>query len=130
MKKGFTLIEVLLSLVILAAALSGIMVAASRCLSVVTVTRGYEIARRALEQGELDHPLIAQLAVAEIDVRGKRYEENFSYTRTHEEILEEDDLFRVRTVVESPRGNRRTRMELVQYFFTTNYPGRDFGDDL
>jgi prepilin-type N-terminal cleavage/methylation domain-containing protein len=127
MKRGFTLIEVVLALAILSVGLFGLLMAASRCLAVIGISRDYEVARRTLDRGELDHPMISHIKVSDIEVYGERYEEGFRYSRSVEEMPGEDDLFVVRSVVKAP-GSKSRRLEVVRYFFTTNYPGREFGE--
>jgi prepilin-type N-terminal cleavage/methylation domain-containing protein len=128
MKRGFTLIEVVLALAILSVGLFGLLMAASRCLAVIGVSRDYEVARRTLDRGELDHPLISHIRVSDIEVFGRTYEEGFRYSRSVEEVPNEDDLFIVRSVVKAPAGKSSRRLEVTRYFYTTNYPGRDFGE--
>lgn len=128
MKRAFTLIEVVLALAILSVGLFGLLMAASRCLAVIGVSRDYEVARRTLDRGELDHPLVTHIKVSDIEVYGKTYEEGFRYERSVEEVSDEDDLFLIRSTVTAPAGKKSRRLEVVRYFFTTNYPGRDFGE--
>lgn len=121
-RQAFTLIEVVLALAILGAGLVGLLAAASRCLAVVRGTRDYEVAQRVLGQGDLDYPMVPSMNIRDVEVRAERYD-GFTYSREVEEREGEDGLYVVRTQVLAPAGTRRTRLEVVRYFYTTNYPG-------
>ena len=56
-KKGMTLIEVLIALVILSIGVSSMMVAMSRCLSVVRTARNREVARGLLRRVDIEYPI-------------------------------------------------------------------------
>jgi prepilin-type N-terminal cleavage/methylation domain-containing protein len=57
-KAGMTLVEILMALAILAISAGVLMTATSRCLAVVSTAKNYYEARRILEIGELDYPLL------------------------------------------------------------------------
>lgn len=56
-KKGLTLIEVLVALVILSVGVSGLMMAMSRCLAVVRAARSRDVARGLIQRVEIEHPI-------------------------------------------------------------------------
>lgn len=56
-KKGLTLIEVLIALVILSVGVSSMMVAMSQCLSVVRTARNREVARGLFQRVEIENPI-------------------------------------------------------------------------
>lgn len=56
-KKGLTLIEVLVALVILSVGVSGLMMAMSRCLAVVRASRSRDVARGLIQRVEIEHPI-------------------------------------------------------------------------
>lgn len=56
-KRGLTLIEVLIALVILSVGVSSMMVAMSRCLSVVRAARNREVARGLIQRVDIENPI-------------------------------------------------------------------------
>ena len=121
--RGFTLVEVVLALAILGAGVFGLIAAASRCLAVARAARDFEVARRTLDLGDLDHPLVAHLNLQSVEVSPTEYPDGFLYSREVDEVPEQDDLFRVHTVVRSMREKRKATLDVLQYYYTTNYPG-------
>lgn len=77
-KKGLTLIEVLLALVILSAGISTLMMAMSQCLSVVRTARTRDIARGLIQQIDMDYP-IEEVDMAETVETGE-FEDVEGYT--------------------------------------------------
>lgn len=57
MKRGLTLIEVLLAVAILGVGAGVLMLATARCLAVVSRSRHYSTAQRLILQAEAEHPL-------------------------------------------------------------------------
>jgi prepilin-type N-terminal cleavage/methylation domain-containing protein len=121
--RGFTLVEVVLALAILGAGVFGLIAAASRCLAVARSARDYEVARRTLDLGDLDHPLMAHLDPKNVEVGPTEYPDGFKYSREIEEVPDQDDLFIVHTMVRSSREKRKATLDVMQYYYTTNYPG-------
>ena len=66
---GMTLIEILMALAILTIAAGVLMTATSRCLNVVRTAKNYYEARRILEIGELDYPLLVVKKKGEKDLK-------------------------------------------------------------
>lgn len=56
-KKGMTLIEVLLAMLILGVCIGTLMANASRCLSIIRKSRQYETARQLIQRVEVEYPL-------------------------------------------------------------------------
>jgi prepilin-type N-terminal cleavage/methylation domain-containing protein len=56
-KKGLTLIEVLIAMVILSVGVSSMMLAMSRCLSVVRTARNREVARGLVQRVDIENPI-------------------------------------------------------------------------
>ena len=56
-KRGLTLIEVLLALIILSLSLSAMMLAMGRCLSVIRTARNRDTARSLLQRIHVDYPI-------------------------------------------------------------------------
>lgn len=90
-KRGMTLIEVLLAVVILGLGLSILVTSAGRCLSVVRKSRNYENARHLLGLLELEEPLDTE-NIKEGTESGRFDEpyEQYQWTRIIEETGEED----------------------------------------
>tara|TARA_B100000809_G_scaffold150309_1_gene147812 strand:+ start:223 stop:612 length:390 start_codon:yes stop_codon:yes gene_type:complete len=120
-RRGMTLIEVLIALAILGAGLFGLMMAASRCLAVVTTARDYELARRTLDLGELDHPALSAVEVSDLEVFGRSYDTGLVYSRSVEEIDGDEDMFILRSFVKNA-GGTRTLLSVAWYLYTTNHP--------
>lgn len=120
-RRGMTLIEVLIALAILGAGLFGLMMAASRCLAVVRVARDYELARRTLDLGELDHPALSAVEVSDLEVYGRTYDTGLVYSRTVEELDDDEDMFILRSFVRSAGGGR-TLLSVAWYLYSTNHP--------
>ncbi|MDF7825558.1 prepilin-type N-terminal cleavage/methylation domain-containing protein [Pontiellaceae bacterium B12227] len=68
-KKGLTLVEVLLALVILSVGVSSMMMAMSRCLAVVRTARNRDVARGLVQRIDLEFP-IEEVDMAELSESG------------------------------------------------------------
>ena len=64
-RAGLSLIEVMLALTIIGTGVVTLVVAASRCLSVVRRAKNFETARHALAKAELENPLQLEEEIAE-----------------------------------------------------------------
>jgi prepilin-type N-terminal cleavage/methylation domain-containing protein len=69
-KKGLTLVEVLLALVILSVGVSSMMMAMSRCLAVVRTARNRDVARGLIQRIDLEFP-IETIDMAELSESGQ-----------------------------------------------------------
>jgi len=118
-----TLIEVLLAVVILGAALGALIEAASRALAVVRQANNYEMARRMLGRVEAENPLwLEDEIMAGQDGGGfKGGPSGWSWTRIIEDYGVEDEqkegLFLLTTRVFWSRGNKKGMEETVQYLY-------------
>ena len=118
-KRGLTLIEVLLAVVILGISSSAILVGVSRCLAVIRKARHYENARRFLYRVELEHPLDRE--DIEASDRSGSFEgvAGYSWMREIEPVDPEfrPGLYRVSTrVLWSDRGEERAE-EVTTYVY-------------
>ena len=125
MRRGFTLIEVMLTALILGVGMTALLSSLSVCLRTMTLARQYDQVAWVLGLGELTYP---EPLTASTDVE-KDYtvapdnslQEGFSFERTVDkktpEEEEKDRLFVVRTVVKWGEGgdDSSAREELVRY---------------
>lgn len=123
-KKGLTLIEVLLAVVILGIGAGVLMLATARCLSVVTKARHYGTAQRLIRQVGAEHPLTRAMLEEGIESGRFRDEPGYAWER---EITESGDenragLYTVRTRVSwSARGRESFEESLTWRYI----PGED-----
>ena len=116
MKSGFTLVEALLSALILGAAIVVLLAGASRCLAVMKAAKNYQTAVWVAGLGEAEHPFVATNDLEFLKVDRETLENGFSYERTVEEDEDEDGLYVVRTRVTWPgRGGRIMQEETARY---------------
>lgn len=122
-----TLIEVLMALAILTVAAGVLMTATSRCLAVVRTAKNYYEARRILEIGELDYPLLLVKKKTEKDLKPLNlhvgpieFPGGFSYQRTSERNTDKDDLVIIRNRVTWSAKGRDAFEEVTSYFYYTN----------
>ena len=122
-----TLIEVLMALAILTVAAGVLMTATSRCLAVVRTARNYYEARRILEIGELDYPLLLvekkgekDLKPLNLNVGPVEYPAGFAYERKSERDADKEDLLVVRNRVTWSSKGREAFEEVTSYFYYTN----------
>jgi prepilin-type N-terminal cleavage/methylation domain-containing protein len=121
-KKGLTLVEVLIALVILSVGVSSMMVAMSRCLSVVRTARNREVARGLILRVDLENP-IEKVDMADLSDSG-----DFEDVEGHEwyrDILEVDPeqkpgLFLVTTRVQWSERGRDAFEEVTVYKYAPN----------
>ncbi len=122
-----TLVEILLALAILAISAGVLMTATSRCLNVVSTAKNYYEARRILEIGELDYPLLViqkknekELKALNLNVGPINYPRNFSYQRTSERDSVKDDLVVVKSRVSWSSKGKSAYEEVTSYLYYTN----------
>lgn len=128
-KSGLTLVEVLIALAILSASAGVLLMATSRCLNVVSTAKNYYEARRILEVGDLEHPVLVikkeespgasedkpiNLTVGPLEYNG------FTFTRNSERSEDNEDLLVVRTRVSWSRRGRDSFEEVTTYLYFTN----------
>ena len=117
MKRGLTLIEVLLAVTILGFSLTVLLTAASRCLAVIRFARIYPVAQWTLAMGELDHPLRPVEDLKDLEVAGEDYPGGFAFVRTVDDDEDDDGLHVVRTRVTWSDRERQPYEEVVQYLY-------------
>lgn len=126
-RAGLTLVEVLLALAILAATAGVLMTAVSRCLGVVRQSKNYYAARRILDMGELEHPLLVTKdpidkkdKVINLNVGPVDYEDGYTFTRSGERSATLKDLVVVKTRVAWSARGREACEEVMSYLYYTN----------
>jgi hypothetical protein len=123
-----TLVEILMALAILTISAGVLMTATSRCLAVVSTAKNYYEARRILEIGELDYPLLVvqkknekELKALNLKVGPIEYPPlNFTYQRTSERDAEKEDLVVVKSRVTWSAKGRQAFEEVTAYLYYTN----------
>ena len=121
MRRGLTLIEVLMAVLILSIGLTVLLTGASRCLAVMRVAKSYQQVQWTLGMGEIEFPFIVEEEIEELNVDPVEYDNGFSFSREVEEEPEEeelqDDLYVVWTYVTwMDRGSER-RESFARYFY-------------
>ncbi len=121
-KHGLTLIEVLIALVILSVGVSSMMVAMSRCLSVVRTARNREVARGRIIRVDVENP-IEIIDMTEMYDSGDFLEvEGYEWFRDIIEVDEEQrpGLFLVSTRVQWSERGRDAFEEITVYKYAPN----------
>jgi len=126
-KAGMTLVEILMALAILAISAGVLMTATSRCLAVITTAKNYYEARRILETGELDYPLLVvqkkgqkELTALNLNVGPIEFPRNFTYQRTSERDEDKKDLMIVKSRVSWSAKGKSAFEEVTSYLYYTN----------
>ncbi|MBT8042879.1 MAG: prepilin-type N-terminal cleavage/methylation domain-containing protein [Kiritimatiellales bacterium] len=106
-KRGLTLIEVLIALVILSVGVSSMMVAMSRCLAVVRTARNRNVAHALIHRVDIEFP-IERVDMDEISETGE-FEDAPGYTWLRDIVMVDEEerpgLFLVTTRIQwSERG--------------------------
>ena len=116
-KKGLTLVEVLLALVILSVGVSSLMMAMSRCLAVVRTARNRDVARGLIQRIDLEFP-IERVDMAKLTESGD-FDEMEDYTWFRDiEIVDEEErpgLFFVTLRVQWSERGRDAFEEISMY---------------
>jgi prepilin-type N-terminal cleavage/methylation domain-containing protein len=114
-KAGLTLVEVMLSIVILGIGTGVLLVATSRCMAVATKAQYYSRAQRLMLQVDAENPITR----GEIDtgVENGSFDDGFSWEREITESEEEgrEGLYTVRTRVSWSRRGRTSYEEVTAY---------------
>jgi len=121
-KHGLTLIEVLIALVILSVGVSSMMVAMSRCLSVVRTARNREVARGLILRVDVENP-IESIDMTEMSDSGDFEDvEGYEWFRDIIEVDEEQrpGLFLVSTRVQWSERGRNAFEEITVYKYAPN----------
>lgn len=119
LRRGITLIEVLLAVVILGIGSGVLLLATARCLAIITKSQRYSTAQRLIRQVEAEHPLTR----AEIDAGtdSGRFDDDADY-RWEREITESEDenrkgLYTVRIRVSWSDRGRESFEEITTWRF-------------
>ncbi|MDF7807395.1 prepilin-type N-terminal cleavage/methylation domain-containing protein [Pontiellaceae bacterium B12219] len=116
-KKGLTLVEVLLALVILSVGVSSMMMAMSRCLSVVRTARNLDVARGLIQRIDLEFP-IETVDMAELTESGT-FDDAEGYTWFREIMVVDEEerpgLFLVTLRVQWSERGRNSFEEVTMY---------------
>ena len=116
-KKGMTLIEVLIALVILSVGVSSMMLAMSRCLAVVRTARNREMARGLIQRVDIENP-IESVDMEEFSESGD-FEDIEGYTWFREILMVDEEerpgLFWVTTRIQWSEKGRDAFEEITIY---------------
>ena len=120
-KRGFTLIEILLAVVILGTVLTGLMQAFSQNLGAFMLSRRVHALQEVMDLGNLEYPFkFTNDPVTELDVPSdSSFKDGYTYERWCEEPEDElEDLYLVTTLVKfgSGGGGNELRVERYVYF--------------
>ena len=119
LRRGITLIEVLLAVVILGIGSGVLLLATARCLAIITKSQRYSTAQRLIRQVEAEHPLTRAEIQAGTD--SGRFDDDADY-RWEREIIESDDenrkgLYTVRIRVSWSDRGRESFEEITTWRF-------------
>jgi prepilin-type N-terminal cleavage/methylation domain-containing protein len=116
-KRGMTLIEVLIAMVILSVGVSSMMVAMTRCLAVVRTARNREVARSLLRRVDIEYP-IERKTIEETTESGD-FEGTEGYTWKRDILMVDEEerpgLFLVTTRVQWSERGRDSFEEITTY---------------
>lgn len=116
-KKGLTLIEVLIALVILSVGVSSMMMAMSKCLSVVRTARNREMARGLFQRVDIENP-IERVDIEELSESGD-FDDLEGYTWFRDIVVVDEEerpgLFIVTTRIQWSERGRDAFEEITMY---------------
>jgi prepilin-type N-terminal cleavage/methylation domain-containing protein len=115
MKRGLTLIEVILAVTILSLGLSVLLSTAAKCLAVLKMARLYQEAHWVRGMGDLEHPVAEADKPEDIAVDREPFPNGMEYAREVDDDEDEDGLYVVRTRVTWAENEREGSDELVAY---------------
>lgn len=119
---GFTLIEIMLAVMILAMGLGMIMAAVSQCLSVARAARIYDTTRNLLSQVEAENPIETVEEIEDIADSGKFDDSKLGAYEWKREVEEVGDkkygLFKITTTVSWSENGKSSQEQLVTYRFS------------
>jgi prepilin-type N-terminal cleavage/methylation domain-containing protein len=118
-KRGFTLVEVLLALVILSVGVSAMMIAMGQALSVVRTARNREIAQSLIRRIDLDFP-IEKIDLEELTESGT-FDDMEGYYWTREILMVDEEerpgLFLIRSRIDWSERGREAFEEIQVYTY-------------
>ena len=118
-RKGLTLIEVLMAVIILSISMTALLVASSRCIAVMTAARDYQTARWILQMKQLEHPILYETIeeIEDIEVDLEVEDNGFSFERIVEDDEDEDNLYLVRSIVSWNNKGYLAKEEYIEYIW-------------
>ena len=118
-RKGLTLIEVLMAVIILSISMTALLVASSRCIAVMTAVRDYQTARWILQMKQLEHPILYETIeeIEDIEVDLEVEDNGFSFERIVEDDEDEDNLYLVRSIVSWNNKGYLAKEEYIEYIW-------------
>ena len=119
MKRGMTLIEVLMAVVIMGIVLVGLLQGMSQSLSVYSLSRQVHTLQKVMDEGNLKYPMkVESDPVSDLLVSPDRsFEDGYSYERTCEDDEDEDSLYLVTTSVKYEAGGGGNELTVVRYVY-------------
>lgn len=119
LRRGLTLIEVMLAVVILGIGAGVVLLATARCLSIVAKSQRYSTAQRLIAQVEAEHPLTRAQIEAEMESGRFDNEPGYQWEReiTESENENRKGLFTVRTRVSWSERGRSSFEETTTWRF-------------
>ncbi len=119
LRRGLTLIEVMLAVVILGIGSGVLLLATARCLAIITKSQRYSTAQRLIQQVGAEHPLTRSKIDA--GVQSGTFDDENGYRWEREIAAPEDEnrkgLYTVRTRVSWSDRGRDSFEEVVTWFF-------------
>ncbi len=119
MKRGLTLIEVLLAVAILGIGAGALMLATGRCLAVISQSRHFSTAQRLILQTGAEHPLTRSTLKTGID--SGSFDDDLGYTWEREVTEPTDEnrkgLYTVRTRVGWSDRGRKSFEEVITWHY-------------
>ncbi len=116
-KKGLTLIEVIIAMVILVVGVTSMMAAMSRCLAVVRTARNREVARSLIHRIDIENP-IESVDMEELSEEGD-FENTEGYTWFRDIVMVDEEerpgLFLVTTRIQWSERGRDAFEEITVY---------------
>lgn len=121
-KTGMTLIEVLIALIILSIGVTSMMLAMSRCLSVVRTARNRNVSYNLLRQLDVEMPIDKQ-SIEEVSESGE-FEDVEGYMWYREVVMVDEEerpgLFLVTTRIQWSERGKDAFEEIIEYKYAPN----------
>ena len=119
LKNGITLVEVLLSIIILSIGIAVLMLATSKCLSVLKSAKNQNIVQNLIQELNVEYPIV-KVDLQELYESGnfKKYD-NFSWSREIEMVDEDDNpgLFLIKTKIYWTERGKNIFEEVNYYIY-------------
>lgn len=121
-RAGFTLMEVMLAMLILAIGLGAILTAVSQCLAVARAARIYDTTRDLLSRVEAENPLETEEEIKDIAGSGTFDDpklQGYGWRREIEPVGEEKlGLFKITTTVTWSENDKESAEQIVTYRYS------------